>query len=171
MTPAAFSVYAARRVRAVMLVTWNCRVAENETTRLDCSCESMRDTVSMVRPRYDAVLQRLGGEPMLGARLEAEQVTSPVEVADLATTIAHHARGAHRTRHDLVDEIGVLLLAVDLLVARKVEVHPHVRHEAKGLVDPGGLRRARTDGGGIVSEGHVRTRIRTAHTLPLVAAS
>ncbi|OIQ63891.1 hypothetical protein GALL_545640 [mine drainage metagenome] len=60
---------------------------------------------------------------MLGTGLQAEQVARIVEVADLAAAVAHHPRGADRAGDDAVDQVGVLVLAVDFLVLG--EGHPH----------------------------------------------
>ena len=48
--------------------------------------------------------------------LEAEQVAGEMEGADLPAAIAQKLVGAHRPAHHLVDEFGILALAVDLLV-------------------------------------------------------
>ena len=63
------------------------------------------------------VRQCLGRMPVGLALLEAEQVARQVEAGDLSPTVVENLVGSDRTFDDPVDELGVLALAVDLLLA------------------------------------------------------
>ena len=57
-----------------------------------------------------------GGEAMVRAGYEAEDVAGQMEGADLAAAVGEQLVGTHRAADHLVDIFGLLVLAVDFLV-------------------------------------------------------
>ena len=98
-----------------------------------------RDDGAALDHEHLAVGDRLGGEGVLVADLEAEHVARQVERADLAAAVVEDLVGAHRAADDLVDVIGRLVLAVDLGVAGE-------RHRRAHQLDRAGESAGCSDG-------------------------
>jgi acetylornithine deacetylase/succinyl-diaminopimelate desuccinylase-like protein len=134
------------------------------------------ETTAAIGDGHD-IVDGLGGETVLAAILQTEDVAGEMEGLDLASSVAQHLAHANRARHDLVEELRRVAFRVDLLALGEAAARP--AHGVAGLAcerlrfaqrEHGGREGAGGGGGGGLHRGFPRDAC-DGPSVPLAAAT